>query len=244
MMTPFTPFPRILTIEDDFDDFFSNITDTVSPLSMYPVHCYDPFYSRRRQSKVHDKKYIISISLGHGYKIEDIKATLEGQKLKVSGSAVEITKNGKNQHQFEREYEIPEYVDLKTMQKCLCQDGTLCITFEKKVVEPKKEIEDLSKDSEFKMKIYTHGFKQEEISIKIVGRDLVIEASKKCESKSEGCKPQECCSRYFARTIRIGEEVDVDKLKVVKTSDDYLEISAPRDVAKLKPAERKLEIEK
>ncbi|KII67452.1 Heat shock protein Hsp-16.48/Hsp-16.49 [Thelohanellus kitauei] len=243
MLTPFCHFPRFLTVEDELGDFMSNVMDVVSPFAYSPLDFYDPFRMGHHR-KPHEKKYVISISVGPHYKIEDIHTSLDGKKLKVDGSSVQTTPNGQNQHQFSREYDIPDDVDLKTMKKHLSADGTIHITFDKVFVEPKKDIEDLSKDTEFKLKINTHGFKPEEISVRIVGRDLIIEATRKCEAKTETCKADSCYSRYLKRSVRLGDEVDIEKVRVLSTADGCLEIVAPRDLSKIKAAERKLEIEK
>lgn len=239
-MNLFGSCPRLINIEDDFEDVFSNIYDSIAPLAIPPYGLMFGNYKRPRSTTNEDKKYIISITIGKNFEEKDIKIKTEKRKLKISGKSTETLKNGNNVHQFEREYDIPENVDIKTMSSKL-SNGVLHVVFDRIHVEPKKEIEYLSNDKEFKVNINLDGFKPEEMKIKLVGNDLNIEATKSSESKSE----DGCChsmSGYVSRTIKIPSEVQLEKIKAVK-SESGVEISAPKDPKKAVKTERVLKIE-
>ncbi|KAF0993274.1 hypothetical protein HZS_5545 [Henneguya salminicola] len=221
-------FPRIITIEDELEDVYSNIMDAVSPFAVSPftvspLDWCDPYGHKQKRHRPDNKQYIISIGVGSYYELKDIVTSIEGRKLKVCGKAIEQIKNGTNTHHFEREYDIPENVELDSMKTTLSRNGTLHILFDKKHIEPKKELEDLSTDLEFRLKISLQGYKPEEMNVRVVGRELIVEATHKSNVTTEGCTTESCLSGYMSRRIRLGDDVDADKLRVVVSADGALE---------------------
>ncbi|KII70138.1 Heat shock protein Hsp-16.48/Hsp-16.49 [Thelohanellus kitauei] len=194
------------------------------------------------QSKSKSNRYVVPIGIGTFYDMKDIKTEIHGRKLKVSGCATETLKEGSTQHRFEREYDIPEDVDLSTLKSSLTEDGTLNITFKRMCLEPKKKVKFLLNDKEFKMRISMEGFKPEEISIRVVDRYLVVEATRKSNKINEDRKKIQSSSGYILRTIRLGDDVDVDNLRAV-SSNGVIEISSPIKSHRSIKKGRKLEIE-
>ncbi|KII70665.1 hypothetical protein RF11_04468 [Thelohanellus kitauei] len=182
----------------------------------------------------------MSIAVGGCFKEGDINAVVDCNKLKVSGKSIESLKNGSNQHQFEREYDIPDDADVSTMKSEL-SNGYFHVIFERKHVEPKKELEYLSTDEEFRLRVNFAGYKPEEMSAKLIANNLIIEASKKSSEKSEVDGQKSSMSGYVSRTICLPDCVQLENLRVV-SSTDGLDIFAPID-PKLRPIERKLQIE-
>ncbi|KII60580.1 hypothetical protein RF11_09466 [Thelohanellus kitauei] len=187
-------------------------------------------------------RHVVSIGIGTFYDIKDIKTEMHGRKLKVSGCATETLKEGRNHHQFEREYDIPWDVDLSTLKSSLTEDGTLHISFKRMCLEPKKEVEFLSNDKEFRMRINMEEFKPEEISIRVVDRDLLVEVTRKSHKLNEEGTNIQSSSGYISRTIRLGDDVDVDHLRAV-SSNGVIEIFSPRNPHRANKNGRKLEIE-
>ncbi|KII71432.1 hypothetical protein RF11_02948 [Thelohanellus kitauei] len=200
------------------------------------------FSGRRSHFKTNSNKHVVSISIGKFYDLKDIKTEMKGNKLKVSGSANETLKHGCNKHVFEREYEIPNDMDLSTLKTKLAIDGTLHISFKRKHVEPKKDIEYLSTKQEFKVRINVEGFKRDEISVRVIDRDLTVEATRKSEVVNEDGTKTKSSSKHISRTISLGDDVEVDHLRVVHTNGS-IEVSAPKDPDRAHKKARKLEIE-
>ncbi|KAF1745360.1 hypothetical protein MXB_4621 [Myxobolus squamalis] len=244
MFSAFSTFPKIISIEDDIDESISNILDVVSPLLNSPMSLYDHLSQRKRSRRNNDKQFIISITVGEHYQMEDINTEIDGLKLKVSGKCIQTLKNGKNSHNFQREYDLPADVDLTSMKKSLSPSGTFHIVFDKKHIEPKRVLEDISKDDEFRLKVNFYGFKPEEISVKIVGRDVIVEGARKSHPLSESECIYSTCSGYISRTIRMGDEIDMNQLRAKISPDGSIEIFAPKLMDKIQPVERMLPIEK
>ncbi|KII62079.1 Alpha-crystallin B chain [Thelohanellus kitauei] len=243
MLSRFNMFPTIINIDDDYDDYCSNVFDVVSDFFRFPSSLMpQPYSGLRSQRRPKSDSYVLSIGVGTFYDLKDIKTEMHDDKLKVSGTAKETLKHGVNQHQFEREYDIPEDVDLSTLKTRLTTDGTLRITFQRKHVEPKKELEYLSNDQEFRVRINMEGFKPEEMSIRVVDRDLVIEATRKSHTVNPDGTKTQSSSGYISRTIRLGDDVEIDHLRAVN-SNGSIEVSAPRDPQRAIKTDRKLEIE-
>ncbi|KII66765.1 hypothetical protein RF11_15230 [Thelohanellus kitauei] len=206
---------------------------------------HQPFSRLRRYCKAKSNRHVVSIRIGTFYDMKDIKTEMHGNKLKVSGYATETLKEGKNEHRFEREYDIPHYVDLSTLKSSLTEDGTLHISFKYMCLEPKKEakeVEFLSNDKEFRMRINMEEFKPEEISVSMVDRNLVVEATRKSQKLNEDGTNIQSSSGYIWITIRLGDDVDLDHLRAV-SSNGVIEIFSPRNPHLAFKTGRKLEIE-
>ncbi|KAF0985727.1 hypothetical protein HZS_1675 [Henneguya salminicola] len=244
MLNPFEVFPRMVTIEDGLDDFCYNIVDAVSPFLYHqPYSLMEPYAPSRRTNRKRNDKYMISLNIGKTYEMNNILTKIEDRKLKVSGKAVESLKNGSNEHQFERQYDIPENVLLDTMKTELSPNGTLHIAFNKKCEEIKQEIEDISKEDEFKIKVHFKGYNPNELSVRVAENNIIVEGTRKSQYASESGNTQSVSSGYISRTVRLPLEVQSDKLRAVIASDGCLEIFAPKDPNRVRPTERKLQIE-
>lgn len=223
---------------------FPNIWDHVSPKVFSPMAVFcDSLTSTTNGAKNGINKYVVSVGVGKHYEMKDILIMMEGNKLRISGKTKEILKNGFNEHKFQREYEIPENVDTKTMSSKLSKDGTLHVIFLKKGGEFLEDIQYFNTPHEFKIKINTKEFIVEEISIRIVGKDLILEATRKSSTFGDNGTSKSVTSGYMSRSIRLDEDVDVDQIKAVEM-DNWIEISAPRNTLYRMKIEKTLKIEK
>ncbi|KII60579.1 hypothetical protein RF11_09465 [Thelohanellus kitauei] len=191
--------------------------------------------------KPKSNRYVVSIGIGTFYDMKDIKTEMHRRKLKVSGCSTETLKEGRNQRRFEREYDIPEDVDLSTLKSSLTEDGTLHIRFKRMCSEPKEKVKFLPNDKEFRIRISMEEFKPEEISIRVVDRYLVVEATMKSNKHYEDETKIQSSSGCILRVIRLGDDVDVDNLRAV-CSNGAIEIFSPINRHRSIKKGRKLEI--
>lgn len=70
-------------------------------------------------------------------KPENVKVTLKGRILTVSGKSETVTEMSKSSHEVAVEYELPDDVDLDALESCLSLDGIL--TIEAPLPKPKEE---------------------------------------------------------------------------------------------------------
>ncbi|KII66777.1 hypothetical protein RF11_15243 [Thelohanellus kitauei] len=199
MLSTFGHLPTIISIERDMDNLISDVCDPFHHCIVSPINL---LYGSRANSTRKRKPHVMSIAVGGFYKEGDIKTVIEGNKLKVSGKSIESLKNGNNQHQFEREYDIPDDADVSTMKSELV-NGYFHVIFERKHVEPKKELEYLSTDEEFRVRVNFTGYKPEEMSARLVANNLIVEATKKLSENSEIDGHKSSMSGYVSRTIRL-----------------------------------------
>ncbi|KII73518.1 hypothetical protein RF11_05344 [Thelohanellus kitauei] len=242
MLSEYSSYPRYVSIENELDNLYNNILDTVNPNFFFLNNLLTPFGFGKRRS-YDDGKYVISIVVGSAYKKNDIKTSVDGRILKVVGKSEEKLKNGNNNHNFERTYEIPQHVDIKSMKTELDSDGTYRVIFDKNAIASKKEVEDLSTKNEYIMKYNFQDFKPGELSVKVHGRNLIVEGSKKYQSTNEDGTMKYSSNSYISKSISVDDDVDIDKLRAITASDGSLEIHAPRSLSKIKSSERNIQIE-
>ncbi|KII66779.1 hypothetical protein RF11_15245 [Thelohanellus kitauei] len=238
MLSTFGHLPTIISIERDLDHLMNDVCEPFHRCLASPINLL--YRSRTNSLGRKRKPHVMSIAMGGCYKEGDINTVVEGNKLKVSGKSIESLKNGNNQHQFEREYDIPDDADVSTMKSELV-NGYFHVIFERKHVEPKKELEYLSTDEEFRVRVNFTGYKPEEMSARLVANNLIVEASKKSSENSEIDGQKSSMSGYVSRTIRLPDGVQLENLRAVSSAEG-LDIFAPID-PKLRPIERKLQIE-
>ncbi|XP_068236770.1 heat shock protein Hsp-16.1/Hsp-16.11-like isoform X2 [Palaemon carinicauda] len=69
-------------------------------------------------------------------KPEDVKVSLKGKTLTVTGSMEEVTETSKSSRQVSLQYEIPECVNLDALESTLSQDGILTVEAPQLLPEP------------------------------------------------------------------------------------------------------------
>jgi HSP20 family molecular chaperone IbpA len=89
---------------------------------------------------------------------------------------------------------------------------------------------------DFQAAVDVRFFKPEEVKVKLVGRDLVIEAEHEEREDEHGI-----VSRKLRRRYELPVNVDLDKLSCERTKEGLLKINAPR-MAKLPTQERAIPI--
>ncbi|XP_004207394.1 heat shock protein 30 [Hydra vulgaris] len=197
---------------------------------------YSPYPSRskRKTSKKHG--FEVNLDVKH-YKPEEIALKVEGQVLQVSGKHHNENETGFESSEFHRKYTIPDDVDPSAITSNISQDGVLHIEAPKKShvnsdsVESTKEV--------FKCSLDVQGFKPEEISIQVKGRDLVVHGETKSEISSD--HGASFHHKQFTRNISLPDDVDPSHLSSRYTKDSKLTIEAQRS---LPQAPLKLQIEK
>ena len=78
----------------------------------------------------------------------------------------------------------------------------------------------------FKYTIDVHGFKPEEISIQVKGKDLVVHGEAKTENSGENGLSLH--HKQFTRNVSLPDDVDPSQLSSRYTKDFKLTITAPR----------------
>lgn len=228
MLSSISNFPRLISLEDEIDEVYSNIMDSIDPFSSIPKSFMVDNFPFSRKRRHDDTKYVISISVGKHYKLSDIKISVESKKLIVKGDSSESFKNGKNQHHFERSYDLPDSVNSKSMKSSINDNGVLVISFDKVPSSSSKEMVDSSTDKEFSIKYNFENFQPDEVSVKVHNRDIIVEASKKSSMVNHSDNVKVSSSAYISRTLHVSDDVDIEKLKAVQNSDGSVEIKAPK----------------
>ena len=147
-----------------------------------------------------------------------------GHVLEVSGKHRNENENGFEASEFHRKYTIPNDVDPSALTSNISQDGVLHIEAPKKL-SLNSDSGESSKDT-FKYTLDVQGFKPEEISIQVKGRDLVIHGEAKTENTGE--HGLSLHHKQFTRNVTLPEDVDPSHLSSRYTKDSKLSIEAPR----------------
>lgn len=183
-------------------------------------------------------KFKVHLDVKH-YKPDEISTKVEGRTLTVQGQHTHESEHGFEKSEFQRQYTLPEDVDTQTVTTKITQDGVLCIEAAKQV-KSLPENENASPDeSKLQLAFNVSGYKPDEISVKVVGRNLVLHGeSKNDKTESDG---QFVHHKQFTRQIYIPEDVDISALSSRFSKDGKVIIEAPRLAIKA-PEERQLEL--
>ncbi|XP_065666099.1 heat shock protein 27 [Hydra vulgaris] len=194
---------------------------------------HSPYASRKRKAP---KKggFVVNLDVKH-YKPEEVTLKVEGQVLEVCGKHRNENENGFESSEFHRKYTIPNDVDPTAITSNISQDGILHIEAPKKC--PVKLDTSESTKENFRYSLDVQGFKPEEISIQVKGRDLVVHGETKTENSGE--HGLSFHHKQFTRNISLPDDVDPTHLSSRYTKDCKLTIEAPRS---LPQAPLKLEI--
>ncbi|XP_065666103.1 alpha-crystallin B chain-like [Hydra vulgaris] len=217
------------------DPFLDDIMEiTFPPLRYYPLFDIGAnVFPKKKTSKKEDGFYA-NLDVKH-YKPEEVTLKVEGQTLEVSGKHRNENENGFECSEFHRKYTIPDDVDPTALTSNISQDGVLHIEAPKKLPAMLESGE--STKETFKCALDVKGFKPEEISIQVKGRDLVVHGESKTENSGE--HGLSFHHKQFTRNISLPDDVDPARLSSRFTKDSKLTIEAPRDQAQ---APLKLEI--
>ena len=148
-----------------------------------------------------------------------------GHVLEVSGKHRNENENGFESSEFHRKYTIPDDVDPTALTSSISQDGVLHIEAPKKLPLKSGSDGESSKDT-FKYTLDVQGFKPEEISIQVKGRDLIIHGETKTENKGE--HGSSLHQKQFTRNVVLPDDVNPSQLSSRYTKDSKLSIEAPR----------------
>ena len=150
---------------------------------------------------------------------------------------------GFEKSEFERRYHVPEMVDTHTLTSKITADGVLCI---EAVSKPKLTRESSTDDQlvnlsdNFKISLSVSEYKPDEVSIKVVGRELVVHGETRDEDGGE--HGQIMHHKQFTRHFNIPEDVNMDSLSSRYNRNGELTIEAARMTKKDLP-ERHLQIQ-
>ncbi|XP_065666992.1 alpha-crystallin A chain-like isoform X2 [Hydra vulgaris] len=167
--------------------------------------------------------FVVNLNVKH-YKPEEVTLKVEGQTLEVSGKHRNENENGFDCSEFHRKYTIPDDVDLTALTSNISQDGILHIEAPKKLHITSGSGE--STKETFKCTLDVKGFKPEEISIQVKGRDLIVHGETKTENSGE--HGLSFHHKQFTRNISLPDDVDLSQLSSRYTKDFKLAIEAPR----------------
>ncbi|XP_047137378.1 uncharacterized protein LOC100197458 isoform X1 [Hydra vulgaris] len=193
-----------------------------------------PLLSSSQNNMVSNDGFIVDLDVKH-FKPEEVTIKVDGKVLEICGKHRNKNENGFEFIEFHRKYTLPDDVDLTALTSNISVDGVLHIEAPKVLPASPESIE--STDENFKCSLDVQGFKPEEISIQVKGRDLVIHG----ETKTEDDGVQGFQHKQFTRNISLPDDVDLSHLSSRYTKDFKLTIEAPKIPLK---APLKLEIEK
>lgn len=98
-------------------------------------------------------------------------------------------------------------------------------------------IVDSDKDK-FKVTLDVQQFEPNEISVKVVDKNIIVEAKHEEKEDQHGW-----ISRQFLRKYTIPNQCDVDKVETFLSSDGVLSITAPKKQDQIEPNERRIQIQ-
>ena len=189
-----------------------------------------------------EDKFAVTLDARH-YSSEEITLKLEEGKLIVKGKHHRESEHGFESSEFSRSYTLPPDVDPKSLTSNITKEGTLHIEANK--VQPGAIVsigdgEAQEGDGKFRLNLNVSGYKPDELTVKVQGRDLIIRGEQKSEEKGE--ESSHYHHKKFIRQFSVPEDVNLDALTSKLSKDGKLCVEAPRDPALL-PKERVLAIE-
>ncbi|XP_004212222.2 alpha-crystallin A chain-like [Hydra vulgaris] len=203
------------------DPFMDDIMEiTFPPLRYFPLfNVGTKAVSKKKTPK--ENGFVVNLDVKH-YKPEEVTLKVEGQVLEVSGKHRNENENGFESSEFHRKYTIPDDVDVTALTSNISQDGVLHIEAPKKLPATSGE----STKETFKCTLDVQGFKPEEISIQVKGRDLVVHGETKTENSGE--HGSSFHHKQFTKHVALPDDVDPSELSSRYTKDSKLAIEAPR----------------
>ncbi|XP_065666969.1 heat shock protein Hsp-16.1/Hsp-16.11 [Hydra vulgaris] len=195
---------------------------TFPPLRYYPLFNVGTGALAKKTSNK-ENGFAVNLNVKH-YKPEEVTLKVEGQTLEVSGKHRNENENGFECSEFHRKYTIPDDVDPTALTSNISQDGVLHIEAPKKL--PITSDSGESTKETFKCTLDVKGFKPEEISIQVKGRNLVVHGETKTENSGE--HGLSFHHKQFTKNISLPDDVDPSQLSSRYTKDFKLAIEAPR----------------
>uniref|UniRef100_A0A0P4W2A2 SHSP domain-containing protein n=1 Tax=Scylla olivacea TaxID=85551 RepID=A0A0P4W2A2_SCYOL len=112
-------------IEDTLGTFAKNFPGTQLPMSSVMARAVHPTFGQMENVST-PEKYKLNFYFMSA-KPEDIKVTLKGRSLKISGEVVMETENSKSSQQMSVELLLPEDVEAEGLESSLSQEGVLVV---------------------------------------------------------------------------------------------------------------------
>ncbi|KAF1742623.1 hypothetical protein MXB_3314, partial [Myxobolus squamalis] len=180
------------------------------------------------------------------FKPIELSVKVEGNKLIIGGKHQNKNRNGHENCDFVREYEIPAEVDLTSITSRITPNGVLIVEGDVRKDDPKCSLNndavDVSDACKFHVHVNISGYKPEEISVKLSGSDLVVEGKQSTEFKSDDGKRKMKRSKGFVYTFVLPPDIDINNMIPKFSSASRLDIEAPRMNKKTECGEKSLEI--
>ncbi|XP_002166332.1 alpha-crystallin A chain [Hydra vulgaris] len=206
------------------DPFLDDLLEiTFPPTRYYPLFNVGANAVSKKKASPKEKGFVVNLDVKH-YKPEEVALKVEGQVLEVSGKHRNENENGFESSEFHRKYTIPDDVDVAALTSNISQDGILHIEAPKKLPVTSESGE--STKETFKCTLDVQGFKPEEISIQVKGRDLVVHGETKTENSGEHGSSYH--HKQFTKHVALPDDVDPAELSSRYTKDSKLTIEAPR----------------
>ncbi|XP_065683282.1 heat shock protein Hsp-16.48/Hsp-16.49-like [Hydra vulgaris] len=193
----------------DTDPFLDDIMEiTFPPLRYFPLFNVGTNAVSKKTPK--ENGFVVNLDVKH-YKPEEVTLKVE-----------ERVENGFESSEFHRKYTIPDDVDATALTSNISQGGVLHIEAPKKLPASSGE----STKETFKFSLDVQGFKPEEISIQVKGRDLIVHGETKTENSGEHGSSYH--HKQFTKHVALPDDVDPSELCSRYTKDSKLTIEAPR----------------
>lgn len=112
-------------IEDTLGTFAKNFPGSQLPMSSVMARAAQPTFGQMENVST-PEKYKLNFYFMSA-KPEDIKVTLKGRSLKISGEAVVETETSKSSQQMSVELLLPEDVEVECLESSLSQEGVLVV---------------------------------------------------------------------------------------------------------------------
>ncbi|KII73862.1 Heat shock protein Hsp-16.2 [Thelohanellus kitauei] len=147
---------------------------------------------------------------------------------------------------FVREYDIPNEVEENSITSRITPNGILIV--EGNILKDdvtnclSKEAVDISDACKFHIYVNIACFKPEDISVKLLGNDLIVEGKCTTEFKSDDGKKKMKKIKSFIYCFTLPSDIDINNMVPKFSAPCRLDIEAPRLNKKNECAEKSLEI--
>lgn len=147
-----------------------------------------------------------------------------GQTLTVTGKHYNETDTGYESCNFKRTYTVPETINTKNLASHISEDGILTLEAPKETKQEEGQVSE--KKENYQLSLDVSGYKPEEISVRVDGKDLIIRGETKEEH--EGDIGKSIRHHHFTWLYNLPNDIDAAALSSRCTKDGKLTIEAPR----------------
>lgn len=157
---------------------------------------------------------------------------ISGQNLVVSGKHHSATESGFDSCEFQRNYVIPDYINMHSLTSNITASGVLCIKATKDIPAEDNLLDDEISLENFSVSLDVGDYKPDEITIRVHGHHLIIRGetkTAKTDSAAGSCGDKKN-PKTFARHFSLPVDVDIESVSSRYTKDGKITVEAPRKV--------------